>query len=90
MKYYSEDTVRKIIRSVAHTALEQMNNFADSALAHQPSIELPDKYGDLIERDKLLEWQNITCIDTGMWQTDFDAVKYSVIKNAPVVLKASE
>lgn len=60
MRYYSEDTVRKIIRSVAHTALGQMDNFADSALAHQPSIELPDNHGRLIDADafkaSLLEW----------------------------------
>lgn len=55
-------------------------------LAGCPLIPVPE-HGDLIDKDKLLEWQNITCIDTGMWQTDFDAVKISVIKKAPIILE---
>lgn len=88
MKYYSEEIVKKIIAHAEYNGTfciqEPIN------LETYSSIELPDKYGDLIERDKLLEWQNITYVDTGMWQTDYDAVKTSVIKSAPVVVKGQD
>lgn len=88
MRYFSEETVKKII---AHTEYNGTFYIKEPInLETYSSIELPDKYGDLIDRDKLLEWQNVTCVDTGMWQTDYDAVKTSVIKEAPVVVNGNK
>ena len=84
MKYYSEDTVRKIVRSVAHTALEQMDNFADAVLAYQPNIELPDKHGRLIDADKLREALLSDEDDRFFTIEDIDEVD-----NAPTVLEAN-
>ena len=85
MKYYSEDTVRKIIRSVAHTALEQMDNFADSALAHQPYIEFPDNHGRLGDLDRVRERlgdDTFICYDCRRLLDD-------VFDTAPTVLEAN-
>lgn len=91
-----EDCLRKL-RLVSETLDEygdpesvSLSMLIDDCIDYLDDFQtLPTEYGDLIERDKLLEWQNITCIDTGMWQTDFDAVKTSVIKKAPVVVKGN-
>ena len=101
MRYYSEDTVRKIIRSVAHTALEQMNSFADSALAHQPSIELPDKYGRLVDADHVAgvirtKIDAVPCEKQGLYSIWNGAYRngliraFSIVDDAPTVLEATE
>lgn len=53
------------------------------------AIALPE-HGDLIERNKLLKFDNISYVDTGYWMTDYEAVKTSIIKNAPVIVEASD
>ena len=53
MRYYSEDTVRSIIKSTAHTALEQSSNFADAMLQNRPCIEIEEPHGRLIDMDDL-------------------------------------
>lgn len=91
-----EDCLRKL-RLVSETLeeygdpeSESLSMLIDDCIDYLDDFKtLPTEYGDLIDRDKLLEWQNITCVDTGMWQTDFDAVKTSVIKDAPVVVKGN-
>jgi len=40
MKYYSEESVRQIIKAVAHTALECSDNYADEHLRNQPSVDI--------------------------------------------------
>ena len=83
MRHYSEDTVRKIIRSVAHTALEQMDNFIDSTLANQPSIELPDRHGRLIDAEEAIDY----------WDAEMMVIdKYSMhqfLNRIPTVLEAA-
>lgn len=54
-----------------------------------PLVEVKP-HGDLIDRDKLLKLDNITFIDYGHWMADYEAVKTSVIENAPVILEASK
>lgn len=54
-----------------------------------PLVEVKP-HGDLVDRDKLLKLDNITFIDCGHWMADYEAVKTSVIENAPVVVEASE
>ena len=53
-----------------------------------PLVEVPP-HGDLIDRNELLKIENITCVDTGCWQTEYDAVKADIIRKAPTVLEAS-
>lgn len=54
-----------------------------------PLVELPE-HGDLIDRNELLKFDNITYIDTGYWVTDYEAVKISVIKSARVIVEATD
>lgn len=54
-----------------------------------PLVELPS-HGRLIDADELLNWKNITCVDTGWWETDYDCVKKKIILKAPTILEASE
>lgn len=97
MKYYSEETVRKIIKSCAHLALEQLDGYADEKLRHFPSIEIPSEpFGDLIDRDAILASDPL-----------FFAKKYggdhrrnygtmmgyeigNMLENAPVVVKGTK
>ena len=53
------------------------------------AVALPE-HGDLIDRKELLKLDNITYVDTGYWSTDYEAVKVTVIKKAPVIVEASD
>lgn len=53
MRYYSEETVKRMLLSVAHTALEQQAINNGDVFFGQPSTELPDKHGRLIDADVL-------------------------------------
>ena len=43
----------------------------------------------MLDRNELLKIENITYVDTGCWQTEYDAVKADIIRKAPTVLEAS-
>ena len=49
MRYYSEDTVDKIVQDVV---FGKKNVF----FSEYPSIDIPDEHGDLIDRDFLLKY----------------------------------
>lgn len=52
MRYYSEDTVKRMLLRFAHTALEQRAINNGDVFFRQLSIEIPDKHGRLIDADK--------------------------------------
>ncbi len=54
MKYYSEETVKKMMLKIAHTALEQRAINNGDVFFRQPSIELPDKHGRLANVDTII------------------------------------
>ena len=87
MRYYSEDTVRDIIKGVAHTALEQSENFADAILQNKPNIEISEPHGDLIDRQKLLE-HRFEVYDSNEEVCEDYIETYHVIE-APIIIEAS-
>ena len=94
MRYYSEDTVRKIIRIFAHTALEQSSLYADHILQNQPSIEIKTSHGRLIDADKLkkkVELFTITRVDECLKVVvNGNYIVGQILDNAPTVLEASK
>jgi len=82
-----DDDVKIIIYSDG--SVHRIIGWAISEKTKAKAIEIPE-HGDLIERDKLLKFDNISYVDTGYWMTDYEAVKISVIKNAPVIVEASD
>ena len=87
MRYYSEDTVRDIIKGVAHTALEQSENFADAILQNKPNIEISEPHGDLIDRQKLLE-HRFEVYDSNEELCEDYIETYHVLE-APTIIEAS-
>lgn len=64
MRYYSEETVKKMMLKIAHTALEQRAINNGDVFFRQPSIELPDKHGRLIDIDRFIkEKRDFYCSD---------------------------
>lgn len=90
MRYYSEDTVRGIIKIVAHTALEQLSLYADDVLQNQPSIEIKEPHGDLGDISELYV-DILADLQTSKIQTLQDVLKIlnEHFDNAPTILEAS-
>ena len=87
MRYYSEDTVRSIIKSIAHTALEQSSNFADAMLQNQPFIEIEEPHGDIKDTDDVMNRLAL--------KPTYDATSTllsigSAIDESPTIIKASK
>ena len=83
MKYYSEETVKKII---AHA--EYNGTFCIQEPIHlgtYSSIELPDKYGRLIDADALADKPTRDILTTG----DDYADLWRAIHTAPTILEAN-
>ena len=89
MRYYSEETVRDIINVVAHTALEQSENYADAILQNQPSIEIKEPHGDLIDKQAVVKQLSKA------WAVECDSdfanksVWRIIEKEAPTIIEAS-
>lgn len=94
MKYYSEDTVRRIIRIVAHTALEQLSLYADNVLQKQPSIEIKEPHGRLVDADQLKQktqsWTIGRRDDFYSLVINANATIKAILDSAPTVLEASK
>ena len=90
MKYYSEETVRNIINGVAHTALEQSENYADVILQNHQSIEISEPHGRLADADKMLSMLERSCGTDSLADTIAREILKGLIKNAPTVLEATE
>lgn len=89
MKYYSEKTVKMIIMDAMKYGME-ISQCVPMSVNTYPSIELPDKYGRLIDADEVLNK-----ITNGVYP---DSMEYTVavgiiereIKEAPIILEATE
>ena len=94
VKYYSEDTVRRIIRIVAHTALEQLSLYADNVLQKQPSIEIKEPHGRLVDADQLKQktqsWTIGRRDDFYSLVINANATIKAILDSAPTVLEASK
>ena len=87
MRYYSEDTVRRIIRTFAHTALEQLSLYADNILQNQPSIEIKTPHGGLIDEADLRDRAyNMQIRD----RISFPEALSLALLDAPTILEASK
>lgn len=87
MKYYSEETVKRMLLSVAHTALEQMAINNGDVFFRQPSIELPDKHGTLKDADSLKKTLSAVSGEQRQW---FYAEVGQVIDEAPTVVEENK
>lgn len=93
MKYYSEETVKKILKDTkVQTLTKNMygNLVQDSRIVKPepedyPSIEIPDKHGRLIDASELA-YEGITdyTLESHM------VVSLEDIKDAPTILEATE
>lgn len=82
MKYYSEDVVRKIYEKALVVGI-------DEAISKAKSIELPDKYGRLIEADELEKAvEKMVICDSYEYTIAHEMIK-KLLKIAPTVLEAS-
>ena len=81
MKYYSENTVRGIIKGVAHTALEQSENYADAILQNLQCIEIKEPHGRLIDAD------NVSSQDIEFCSTND---RHFVVIHSPTIIEASK
>ena len=88
MKYYSEETVRKIIKSVAHTALECSDNFADAIIRNRSCIEIPTQHGRLGDLDKLFDDLKHMCVLDSLTYTTAHEILQGLVKNAETVIEA--
>lgn len=97
MRYYSEDTVRNIIKIMAHSFLEEGKTFADTLLKNQPSVVIRKPHGRSIDADKLKD-TIVRCIndaekefpkeDFGLVKMVYESCLYQ-ITNAPTIIEAS-
>ena len=84
MKYYSEDTVKKIIADTVNATLHICEPKED-----YPCIEIEEPHGDLVDRQKLIKALSKA------WDVDDDqdfankSVWRIVEKEAPTVIEAS-
>lgn len=89
MTFYPEDVLLDIITSLCKDT--KTRDTALLALEAYPSIELPEEFGDLIDRDKLLDYHNYVYIEDGLtWELDYEAIKVPTIRKAPTVVKNSK
>ncbi len=90
MILYPESVLENIISTLCSGDKEKYDTVM-LALDAYPSVELPDKFGDLIDRDKLLNYNNYVYIEDGVsWEHDYEVIKVPTIKKAPVIIKNSK
>ena len=77
MKYYSEETVKKLLENSYYHELEDC-----------PSIDIPDHHGRLIDADKL--FNECEQFDLPNVMPDSLWVEANDLLNAPTVLEATE
>lgn len=93
MRYYSEGTVKKIMKvvKVDYVPTSQYDSSLCTEereyprLENFPSIEIPDKHGQIVEGDKVLE-----CLASILEKHDYIMVRDNLIKSVPILLEESE
>lgn len=97
MKYYSEETVRDMIKKVKviHVPTSQY----DSSLCEErrtypkfkdfPSIEIPDKHGNIIDANELIEHYEALAADNGVYTEDAEETVETINKIPKVILKGN-
>jgi len=91
MRYYSEDTVRDIIKGVAQ-ALEQSGNYADVILQNHQSIEIREPHGRCVDADAIVskcEFWSMSRGDKYFELRISNEIVKAFLKDAPTVLEAS-
>lgn len=93
MKFFSEDEVRKLIEET--NIHDGIRGTADDYLPMMKCIELPDKYGRLIDADKLAdEYMRylMVCFPAMQMSTANELVNTvkEAIKIAPTIVEATE
>ena len=93
MRYYSENTVRNIIKGVAHTALEQSVNFADVILQNHQSIEISEPHGRCVDADAIVskcEFWSMSRGDKYFELRISNEIVKAFLKDAPTIIEASK
>lgn len=83
MKFFSEHEVRKLIEET--DIHDGIRGTADDYLPFMKGIELPDKHGNIVDGDKVLE-----CLASILEKHDYIMVRDNLIKSVPILLEASE